>query len=453
MPAFVEDEENPAPVEPNLIIAKPDYQTPVVDVRKEGYDSLATFFSGSKLRNDYYQTIQRRDTAASSYNPDMPLVFGQRRRIRDFEIILDGKLDHKQNTQDSMGFSTTGRAVCYGVVVPQPGDVFVAQIGNGRNTLFQINNPERLTPFDESGYSFEFKALKWMDEEAQKRLDESTVERYYFDRENFRNGLKCLLREEEVDTMRRLAAAFRRLTHLFFRDFFDDAYQTFRVPTPMDRQPSYDPNVTKFMRRLIGASDYSNMLKVVELNVSDDRFADQQSVFDAMLAKDHALLYSCAHKWSFVPVSNYRGHPMMRSIYYSGMRLVVSPVDTRWSSQNQDLPGYPGLAFDKAGIGFKDIDYILPDLGVDEWADKTGTGRYIKRVSEDEYYVLSEQFYKDEGELSWLEQMLLARLKGQTIDLNRLAEIADFAPRFNNLERFYYIPIVLYLIKVAPGVL
>ncbi|MNG01820.1 hypothetical protein D3C84_848160 [compost metagenome] len=44
-------------------------------------------------------------------------------------------------------------------------------------------------------------------------------------------------------------------------------------------------------------------------------------------------------------------------------------------------------------------------------------------------------------------------LRGQAIDLEVLADVADASVKFDNLERFYYTPIILALIKMASGVL
>lgn len=457
MPAFIEDEDQPQDLpEPTLQMADQQYDSPVVDTRKEGYDSLATFYSGSKLPGDYYQMHQRRDSAAASYQADIPVIYGQRRVIRGFELIVDGQLNHKQNTSDTNGFNTTADAVVYGIpgMVPQSGDIFVGQLGSWRNVLFQINNPERLSPFEESGYRVTLKAQKWLDKEGLATLQRSVVETAFFDRENFRNGLKCLLTNEDVDVMKRLERAHRRLMGTYFRDFFDDQFMTFIMPGTREAgTPAYDPNITRFVKRMISVVDMPSIVKVVELGVGDDLYSATPSLVDVILNKDDTLLYSCAQKWNLVDVNNFYSHPLMHGIYYSGVRYVMSPQDPKYRVSTSQMLPYIGVETSKANVLFKDIDYILPALGLHEEETHPDHTRYIKRVLVDNYYIFSKEFYEDEGELSMLESMVLDRLRNRSINLKDLADLAEYAQKFNNLERYYYIPIIINLIKRAPGVL
>ena len=78
---------------------------------------------------------------------------------------------------------------------------------------------------------------------------------------------------------------------------------------------------------------------------------------------------------------------------------------------------------------------------------------YIKQITVDDYYVFSKEFYEDISEQSQLEILTAQTLRGQPVDLKVLADLADYAVKFDNLERFYYTPIILALIKMASGVL
>ena len=450
MPTFIDETDESQQPQPTLRLAPERYDEQVVDVRKEGYDSLATFYSGSKLYGDYYQKTEGADTAAGSYQKDIPLVYGQRRRINNFELILSGQLSHKQNTTDSMGFASTGEAVCYGVITPQPGDIFIAQVGNARNVMFQINTPERLTPFDESGFTVSIKAQMWMDKKSQNELNESVVDERWFSRENFRNGVKCLLTSNDLDVMKRLSSAYRRLIGTYLKEFFDDRYMTFMMPGQL--APSYDPNITRFMKKMISAGDFPKIVQVVELGVSDDKWSTQTSVLDAIIQRDEAVLYSSAHKWNLVSVGNYFAHPLMHSIYYSGVKWVVAPHDPKFTVGTQHAIPYTGIETIKADVLFKDIDYILPNLDLDE-KEKLPEQRYINRVLVDDYYIFSKAFYEDGEGMSMLESLVRARLRHEQINLINLADLADYAMKFNNLERYYYIPIIINLIMRAPGVL
>jgi hypothetical protein len=74
----------------------------------------------------------------------------------------------------------------------------------------------------------------------------------------------------------------------------------------------------------------------------------------------------------------------------------------------------------------------------------------IRRVTVDDYYVLSQAFYEHtpETKLSKLEALTMAALKGDAIDIRMLDLLCTHAPRWDNVERFYYFPILFTLLRV-----
>ncbi|MNY01736.1 hypothetical protein D3C86_1342790 [compost metagenome] len=71
-------------------------------------------------------------------------------------------------------------------------------------------------------------------------------------------------------------------------------------------------------------------------------------------------------------------------------------------------------------------------------------------MNKGDYYVLSEAFWKQEYEgLSKLEQLTLSAMTGEAINKTALLKLVKTSKNWNNLERFYYVPILLILIKVG----
>lgn len=76
----------------------------------------------------------------------------------------------------------------------------------------------------------------------------------------------------------------------------------------------------------------------------------------------------------------------------------------------------------------------------------------IHRVVKDDYYVFTEAFYRHEqmpSALSKLETLVWDTLLDRAMDLNVLNALCVDALRWDNLERFYYIPVLLYLIRMS----
>src|SRR5690606_21844203 len=148
--------------------------------------------------------------------------------IRGLELVVTSPLTHSQ--EDEGHFVTRGSAQVYSVVTPNVGDLFIADVGNGRNALFYITSAKRAAPYREAVTVIEYSQYDFLLKDISKTLDSKVVRTVYFSKENFRNGVKAILTSEEVDLGNRLAKAYRRLLSLFMKDFFSHRRNTLLVP-------------------------------------------------------------------------------------------------------------------------------------------------------------------------------------------------------------------------------
>lgn len=331
--------------------------------------------------------------------------------------------------------------------------MFIADLGNGQEALFQINNPRRQGIYPESPTEVDYRVMFIVDKAFAQRLQKlRVVKTVYFMRENYRNGVKCLLVKEEIDVSRRLVDAFRRLIPLYFKDFFSDRFNTFIVP--MQDAVTYDPNIVKFMKAILDTDQHHKMSTLTELGVAHSVYSNQLTIFDVLAQRDYNLLYSCSRHLAIADVLQMRQLPLMRSIVFSGVKQIMMATDVAFSVNN---PLWGPEVIDnlqKAGVRQPNMRSILPHLNHDgEMEPRPDISTYIKQITVDDYYVFSKEFYEDISEQSQLEILTAQTLRGQPVDLKVLADLADYAVKFDNLERFYYTPIILALIKMASGVL
>lgn len=441
-----------APDVPNLKKHEEVYQSPVVDTRKVSYNTLATFPAGQKWACDFYNQVQRRDNAAASYQDDLLAALQQLHLIRGWELVVTQPLSFSQNAEDSRGWEGTGSSMVYSVMTPNLGDIFIADIGDGASALFQVTECKRNTIYPESGTEISYRATRTITADVMAGLKKKTVATFIFDRDNMRNGIKALIREEEVDVNRRLGRAYERLAHLFLRDFYSTEFKTLIVPG--QGQPTYDPYMVRFIRATMDSRSYPMVLQITELGVAYDVFSNQYSLFDAIMRMDIALLYSVSKHAGLSDICSFRARPMMNSIYFSGIRQVVTFTDVPYSVDSVGQMAHGLSAFIDADVRSGEFEKIIPQLNLtDDTQLKEGNVPVIHPVLSDSCYIFTDAFYSDGEHKSMLEKLLHDRLDTETSNLQDLLHVAEDAPRWDNLERFYYIPIVLALIKLAPGVL
>src|SRR6218665_939116 len=123
------------------------------------------------------------------------------------------------------------------------------------------------------------------------RLNAKVVETYYFDRELMRNGQYPLLRTEQVHQSLSVREHYDRLFGLYMRDFYSTKFKTFILPG--QEQPTYDPNMVRFIKATVSSQAHPRMYDVIEYSLGDDIYGQQPTLLDAILTRDYSLLPSC----------------------------------------------------------------------------------------------------------------------------------------------------------------
>lgn len=449
--AAPEDENHPEqPVTPNLKISHEPYVSQVIDTRKEGLDGIASFAAGSRWACDYYKQVLGRDSAPGSFQQDLPFVYGQYKEIRGLELIVEDPLSHRQKPDGNRAWESTGAARCYSIITPNVGDVFIADIGAGMNAILTITTVGVASIFPEAMTRIEYRVQQPLDSKSQAAIRSRVVETEYFSRENMRHGLKALLTNEDISIENRLTAARDRLLNLYLTDFYSDRFKTLEVPDQV--LPTYDPHLVDYVKATFDAALNPRVRGITAFNMGSDVFNKQQTLFDALLMKDPALLFSCSRKAGISCIENYKTRPLLRSVYYSGVRSIVCLIDVHYNVNNEHR--VPVVTDDWAPSQPRQLDVrsLLPQTNL-ATQDHEHEPEWIKPVLCDEYYVFSKNFYEESEGTSVLEQMVLDVMYRKPIDLGQLADLADRAHKFNNLERFYYTPFILTLIKLAPGIM
>jgi hypothetical protein len=452
-----ETPKDQGPIKPNVRISDSQYVSQVVDTRKTDINTLSSYLSGQKWQVDYYRQILGRDSAGASYQDGLPPAYGQYELIRNFQLVVTDDLKTVQDTQDTNNYRTTGAGLIYNCLPVQDGDMFIADIGNGMNGIFQVNESTIGGYYPEAATAVTWTLTRQVTRDFLDRLNNNRVEtESYFSLENFRSGLKPILTLDDMNVIKRLANARSRLLHLYFKDFFDDARETFVVPVvpSLGGLLTYDPYVVRFMKSILETRDHVQVSAITAHGVSADLYSNQVSLFDALAQRDPGLLYSASRKMGLSPIRAFRQRPLFAGIAFSGIKQVVTAIDAAFNVNTGYHAPHAAGKLAKADVRQDDMRSLLPQLDLTGEEPRGGAAAWIKRVVVDDYYVLSEAFYEgNTAQMSRLEFMINERLNNRPIDLKELADLADYAHKYDNLERFYYTPLILTLIKLAPGVL
>lgn len=425
------------------------YATPVVDTRTSNYNTLATFASGHKYACDAYLRLNAKDTQPSAIAIDQLHIHSQLRVVKGYELLVSSPLDPKQGSTLGRSFDVTGTAASYSAVTFNEGDFFIADVGDGRNGIFFITKSTRSAPYTESMSVIEYKQHSILTPEMESIINSYVVEKLFFERELLRNGVYPLIKEEDVDVRRELIHAYRRLTTMYLHEFTDREMKTLVLPGQNGR--TYDPYMTHFVLRTFDQSVCNRLSELLELTVDHQKASRVLTVLDALESLDAQLLYSVGRTAHVAPISQYKTRPFAMSIYYSGMQHVVAVTPYGYTRDTHDAISLGTVSLSPGGVKNPTQGFLIPTLN--EPTPAESTVMWIKPVTVDTHYIFSQAFYEDSPNQSVLERITRDRLEHKTFSLKELATIAKLADKFDNLERYYYVPIILALIKTSSGVL
>lgn len=429
-------------------IESPKAHSSVVDTRYKPLGSLVTFVQGRRYTVDYYSQVRGRDDTVQGQDPAQAAVFQQYRKISALEIRVTSPISSSQD-QESKEFTINGEAIVHSHVIPEEGDMFAADAGDGREAVFQIKVSERLSIYKDSAYRIDFTLVYFSEMRPQERtdLENKVVERLHYLRDFMRVGQNPIITTEEFHILDELGGRKQQMIQTWYSQFFSKEFGTMLVPS--QAFSTYDPFVVKAMRAMTTTDDHYNAQWMRILNVEDDDILKQTQLWDVITQRDIDLLPEANKKMGLVSTRAFSTDAMQEGIRYSGIERIVYPY---WRNAPIDIAF--NLRTQQAMDSITQVSSTVGTVEVPPLNDTITLGGVamplIKPVMADPYYVLSASFYEEGiGGKSVLEKLVEDALQREAVNPAWVLELAKSHKRWGGLEKFYYIPLMVFLIRVV----
>lgn len=388
-------------------------------------------------------------------------MYQQYQKISNLELRVTSPLQRSQS-QDSAIFDVTGTASVYGSIIPIPGDVFIAKVDNGRQALFLVNTVDKATYMASSNYTMTYKLLEYTDPSVLGLLDAKVIQNFEFVKSLLAQGQSPLMTSSQYSLYSGLQGLFTNLVSMYFRDFFSVQRQTLMVPD--QTWETYDAWLTNAVVDMINVDDNLRLPRVRQPTVKGDEAMNNVTVWDSLLKADPSYMITGIQKAGIVWVQQFRNWINLGGISYTGVQAVVYPIDLRTDVDAGfefiDPPQLENYVNDGT-MRYTSLERALREISLPIFNATCqllgGIGNpgqalpLIVPVTTDTYYVFTAGFYGVQGTLpaSVLEVQALNAINGRAVDLSILTMLAKSAFSWPNLERYYYIPVLLCLIKIA----
>lgn len=432
-----------API-PQVQVAAPEFKGVAVDAQYQPASSLLTHVEGASWTVNYYQQVLGADSQLSGQQVNLQAAYQQYRRIRGLELKVTTELTMSQNTEGGF-MNVSGAATVYPFLIPNVGDMFVADVADGKEGLFKITNSEKKTIYRETCYTVEFILVKFLDAQTAGDLASKVVEKLVFVRDFLEHGQNPLLEDAQFAATALLVERYHQMFPRWLKEFTSTERMTLLVPG--QERELYDPFLVKAVMTLFSTRDDWQLSKVRILNVDDDFAMKAYSVWDALIEQDRGLLQAGFKKAASVSTATFTKNPMLEGIRYSGIRSVIYPQDP---DATVNLPaGFTAKPYELDYLAPASAsDVLLADTVAPDVLDVSSLNPIaIHPVSTQDWYVFSSAFYGRADGQSLLETQTLAYIDKKALDGTALLALCYSTPGWGLLERFYYTPILLTLIR------
>ncbi|MCK9234980.1 MAG: hypothetical protein M0R77_01125 [Gammaproteobacteria bacterium] len=428
-------------------VTKPYYRSSVVDTQYTNRKSLLTNIQGYPWKINYFSQVVGKNDNLSGLQEDRVAARQQYIEIRDMtiKVISPNSTDQEQEIKI---LNINGSAYVINDVIPNTGDQFIADIGDGREGIFEVLTSEKMSHLKDAVYRIDYRLKNYMSPSFDFQLDLKVIKTLYEYKDEMRYGLQTVIEEGEFNRLRNYDKVYQELLRRYMEKFWSNEFHTLLVPGQPDTS-IYDHFLTTFVTKLFDIHNAPHFNKLRVLNVSDDyNVMTCDTVLDAIIKRDPAILKTGIRKAGVAYTRSFKFHPIFNSITYTGIRYIIYPSDgtkkidyqikdhTRKNEifENANVP----LREDSLEDVFGD-SVMLPGFPHD-------TSPLIKPVLKDDFYIFSEAFYKQSSDLSAFEYLVLAFIKGQSPNYNVLDMILEQRSKWQVLEEYYYTPILLMMI-------
>lgn len=425
-------------------VTEPKYQGATVDTRYDDRKSLITHIEGSSWRVSYFAQVVGQDGELTPLQLEKDAVYQQYTHIEYLELKVTSALSADQR-EVGKSFDVTGTAFVYPPIIPNMGDMFLADIGDGEEGVFTVTASRKMTYMKESVFEIDYRLISRSTEEYRDDLVKKTVKRVRFLKELLESGGDPLVVDEDYHQMLNAGEQERRLLGQYLASFYKKEIASLAVPD--QDYLTHDPFLVKALASFLDTDEHPLVRSLKQYSVELPGFNTPRTFWDALLQLSIADLPLCHERLALVDAKCFGAIPQHEGIAFSRVEDVVYPVDQDYKDLlHKDLQ--PGR-LDARDIRHQFRTTRLGDLSL-LGKSKPDTLEPIHPVTKDDYYVFSEAFYfHDYQNQSQLETLVRRVMEGETVDTTLLSELCEATPRWGRLERFYYTPILIVLLKLV----
>lgn len=452
MSLFNEEDDAPSQPLPQFKANKTPYRDIAIDTAYTPVGTILTTIEGKRWPVTWYSQILNGDNAPAGLQVSRLEINQQYKKINNLELKVTEPIQVSPEFRPEIQeFTVRGGANMYPGVRPNVGDLFTATLLDGRVGIFQVSAPpEQRSIYMQSTYRIEYVMRDFLNADYAKKLADKTVEEYFFIPSFLDSGINPVISDSAHGDYQNLMDWREKIPMFHLSKFYDKEYATLTLPG-QGRNIIYDPFLTTFVAALWSHENIGSFHGMAFLNVMDGTIREIKTVFDALLDQEDIMMDIVETKIPAVASNFFLNDPFFRGPQYMGIPYVCFPNRSdRYRNSWEVKPKAVSL---KQGYRTRPkvrytLEQYFPEGVLIPYSQ--GWNKGIKDVTIDDYYIFSEDFYgRRTGELSVLETLVWQAIEKGQVSAQDVMALFNDARNWDDLNQFYYLPILYALIPAA----
>lgn len=411
-----------------VISDRPD-RTMTVDSEYVPSSHLLTHIEGSNWRTKaYYRQLLGLNEEARPQQLGTSAVHQEYERIEGFILKAVTPLAQSQD-EETKEFQVTGDGGVYYGLVPNFGDMFIADMADGREGIFTLTRTQRMSYSKAACYEAGWQLVDFNTPEREADLETKVVRRLVFDPTMLEMLDTPFLTEQQSVCYRSLDDYSRTLTRLMKERYWTNVVQNYMVP---DMASKIHDGFHMEYCRFIDLSDDLHPINIFQNGQL--KYEDVTSIWTLLKElSDDMLPYVC-RKFGLVETYKFRNSSVLRGVGFTQFDATLYPQENimEEAEAKRKFPPYCKFISPKP----------LPEI-----TTLSGTPLYAP-VDKDEYYVFTQAFYDgDKPSMSVIERLTADMLHDKPVDAMEVQAVCEEVPKMRRLEQYYFIPVLLTLIR------
>jgi hypothetical protein len=302
----------------------PSVKTITNDTKVLPASQLLTYIEGSPWQVEYYSQLLNNDNPTQGQSVGTGAEFQQYIRYKRFELRVTAPLNQTQDT-NTKTMQITGTANLYPGLVPNDGDMFLAETIEGRLAVFEVTNTERKAITKATTYQIEYTLVDYATNERVEDFKKKTQRTYVFVRDLYTRGRAPYIESSKFDEKIEMSRLYEEMVKIYFEQFYNKQFATLTIPG--QDWNAYDPFLTKAVLSFFDTTE-SHLYKHVKLmNVEDDERFHTNTLWDVIGTLEYSRLNYIATQMGLANARSFNNNPMMMPLFYTKLQYIVYPID------------------------------------------------------------------------------------------------------------------------------